>query len=185
MARAIPDYPWTADVFKHAMIVSVGKGRFLRRKGDPLRQSHDNLLAWAWFSLYSDYNFAEDIYNWAKWRCFVYDPHRNFSLDPRCILQPSHVFILKLAANKKPGWITSIWFALSCVVADHSSDSYLKSMLESDIVRARFNLLSKYKAKVVLWGLELLEKRREKIGRWYFQYYNDKNHPAVLATREV
>jgi len=169
-------------ILKHADTVHVGKGRFLRRKGDPLRQSHDNVLAWSWWSVQTGLPFAKDIYDFAKWRLYVYNPHSRYSLDPRCWLQPSHIFILSLAANKRPGWLSCIWFAVSCLVADHSSDYYLKSMLRSDVVRSRERLLSVYKRKLVFWALELMEKRRGLLWPWYRDYYrDDSKHPAVLA----
>lgn len=177
----------TVDIIKavylHRSIVSLGKGRLIRRKGDPLRQSHDNVLGWAWFAVTGNHpEWAKEIYDFAKWRFYVYNPHSRFSLDVRCLLQPSHLFILSLAANKRPGGLSCLWFAVSCVTADHSSDYYLKSMLRSDIVRAKQHLLSVYKRKLVFSALELMEKRREKLSRWYKDYYrDDPNHPAVLA----
>lgn len=186
MARAcgLESHDWQLEIIKHGQRVQVGKGRFLRRKGDPLRQSHDNVLAWGWWSVKTGLPIAKDIYNFSKWRCFIYDPHHYLSFDFRCFLQPSHVFILSLAANKKPSWFSACYFVCSLLVADHSADFYLKSMLRSDIVRAREHLLSKYKRKIVFWALELMEKRREKLSRWYKDYYrDDPNHPAVLAAR--
>lgn len=168
-------------VMQHTHCTFVGRGRYVRRKGDPLRQSHDNVLAWAWWSVQLGFPIAESIYNFAKWRFFIYDAHHHFSLDPRCWLQPSHTFILSLAANKIPGWLSCVWFSVSCLLADHSADYYLKSMLRSDVVRAKQSLLSKYKKKLVFWALELMEKRREKLSRWYKNYYrDDQNHPAIL-----
>lgn len=184
LARSNPNYTWGLVVSEHANIVSLGKGRFIRRKGDPLRQSHDNVLAWAWFSTHLNARYARDIYDFAKWRFFIYDPHHRFSLDYRCWLQPSHICILSLAAGEKPSWLSCLWFSFSCLVADHSSNYYLKSMLRSDIVRAKSASLSKYKKKLVFWALELMEKRREGMARWYYEYYNDKKHPAVLAAVE-
>lgn len=183
MARASGNIEsYSEPVGRHGALTKVGKGRYLRRKGDPLRQSHDNVLAWAWWSVQLGGTRAESIYNFAKWRLFVYAPHKRFSLDLRCLLQPSHIFTLKLAANKRPGWISTLWFSVSCVVADHSADYYLKSMLRSDIVRAKQHLLSPLKTRIVFWGLEKMEKRREKLSRWYKDYYrDDPNHPAVLA----
>lgn len=174
-------------ILRHLKIIRLARGRFLRRKGDELRQSHDNVLAACWCSVFiegAEY-VAKEILDFSKWRLYVYDPNHRFSLDPRCILQPSHVFILKLAANRRPGWLSCLWFSAACVVSDHSSDSYLKSMLQSDIVRTRAGLLSPLKRKVALWGLTLMEKRREKIGRWYREYYvDDPQHPAVLASNQ-
>ncbi len=190
MARAVGDkqVPWNSVALHHAQFVCLGQGRYIRRKGDPLRQSHDNVLAWAWFACRGDMyleKIARDIYNFAKWRMFIYDAHNFFSLDYRCWLQPSHICILSLAAGKKPSWLSCLWFSVSCLVADHSADYYLKSMLRSDIVRAKSNSLSKYKKKLVFFGLELMEKRREKLSRWYKDYYReDSQHPAVLAQTE-
>lgn len=186
MARACgqSDVFWSAAI-KHHCSVSVGRGRLLRRHGDPLRQSHDNLLGWEWFAVkYEEPEWAKDIYDFAKWRFFIYDPHKTYSLDPRCLLQGSHVFTLKLSAGIRPGWLATIWFCAGCVVADHSADYYLKSMLRSDIVRAKDWLLSKRKKQVVYWALLLMEKRRESLARWYKDYYvNCPEHPAVLAAR--
>jgi hypothetical protein len=175
---------WLSHAITHGDIVSVGKGRYLRRKGDPLRQSHDNVLAWAWFSIQHPAinHFAKDIYNFAKWRFFVYQPARPYSLDIRCFLQPSKQFTLKLACNKKPGWISTLWFTGACLVKDHASDGYLKSMLETDIVQAKWHLLSSLKKKVVKFGMELMIKRREGLGRWYKDYFHeDAAHPAVTV----
>jgi hypothetical protein len=184
MARQIKGIAWERVARKHADFVTLGKGRYIRRKGDKLRQSHDNILAWAWFSLHSDTNYAKEIYDWAKWRFFVYDPHHTFSLDPRCLLQGSHVFTLALAANKKPGWLTTIWFCGACLVTDHAAGPYLLTMLRSDIVRIRMHLLSPLKQKLVNYAMGLMEKRREGMARWYTSYYSGcPEHPAVLAAR--
>jgi hypothetical protein len=187
MARAIGDkqVPWDSVALHHAQYVCLGKGRYIRRKGDPLRQSHDNVLAWAWFAcrgnIYLE-KIAKDIYDFAKWRLYVYNPHKRFSFDVRCWLQFSHTFILSLAANKRPSWLSCLWFSVSCIVGDHSADYYLKSMLRSDIVRAKSDSLSKYKKKLVFFGLNLMEKRREGLGRWYKDYFHeDAAHPAVTV----
>ncbi len=171
--------PWREIAAHHARIVSVGPGRYLRRKGDPLRQSHDNVLGWAYFSAVYGDKYAKEIYDFAKWRFFIYDPHHRFSLDPRCFLQPSHLFTLKLAMGRKPGWLSTLWFTVSCVVADHSSDYYLKSMLRSVIVRKQMRLLSKNKKKVINWGMSLMEKRRGDMCKWYQDYFHqDEKHPV-------
>ena len=183
MAKQIHGVAWENLASKHASYVTLGWGRYIRRKGDPLRQSHDNVLAWAWFSLHHDDNYAKEIYNWAKWRFFIYDPHSRFSLDPRCILQPSHVFTLALAANKRPGWLTTLWFCGSCIVSDHAAGPYLISMLQSDIVRVKWGLMSRRKQHLVYWAMSMMEKRREGMARWYYEYFEDKEHPAVLAAR--
>lgn len=187
MARAtgVHDSIYLQAILKHAECTNLGYGRYVRRKGDPLRQSHDNVLAWGWWSVQLALPVAESIFNFSKWRCFIYDPHHFFSLDLRCLLQPSHVFTLALAADKRPCWLSTIWFGASLVVADHSADYYLKSMLRSDIVRAKVHLLSPRKKRIVFWAMELMEKRREKLSRWYKEYYrDDPNHPAVLAQIE-
>jgi hypothetical protein len=176
----------TAAAIKHEHIVKVAKGRYLRRKGEPLRQSHDNVLAWCWISVkipVLDY-VAKDIYDWAKWRLFVYDPNKRFSLDPRCLLQGSQVFFLKLAAGKKPGWLSTIWACGAALVQDHASGPYLLSMLESDILEARRSLLSPLKQRLVNYSMGLLDKRREGLKRWFREYFQDQNHPAILAAEE-
>ncbi len=187
MARAVGDkqVPWNSVALHHAQFVCLGEGRYIRRKGDSLRQSHDNVLAWAWFACRGDMyleKIARDIYNFSKWRFWIYNPHKRFSLDLRCLLQGSHVFTLALATNKKPNWLCTLWFAGSCIVADHSADYYLKSMLRSDIVNKKYKLLGKWKLQVVGWALGLMEARREKLSRWYREYYHeDQSHPAVVA----
>jgi hypothetical protein len=171
---------------KHEAIVKVGKGRYLRRKGEPLRQSHDNLLAWCWFSVkYVELAFvAKDMYDWAKWRMFVYDPNKRFSLDPRCLLQGTHVFYLKLAAGKKPGWLSTVWACGAALLQDHASGPYLLTMLRTDILAARRHLLSPRKLKLVDYALGLMMKRREKLARWFGEYFQDQNHPAIKASQE-
>jgi hypothetical protein len=186
MARAtgVHNPVYFQAVLKHAECTNLGYGRYIRRKGDPLRQSHDNVLAWAWWSVQLNLPVAESIYNFTKWRFFIYDPHHYYSLDVRCWLQPSHIFILSLSANKKPGWLSCIWFSVSCLVADHAADYYLKSSLRSDIIRSRQSLLSNYKRRIVFWALELMEKRRDGMKRWYKDYYRDQpDHPAVLEAK--
>lgn len=181
----------TVDIIKashlHHSIVSVGKGRLLRRKGDPLRQSHDNVLAWAWLAVVGDNpEWAKEIYDWAKWRFFVYDPHHTYSLDPRCILQGPTIFMLQLAANKKPGWITTVWTCGGWLVQDHASSAYLLSLLDTDILHSKIHLLSPLKRKVVFWAHDLMSKRREKAGRWYREYFHEcPDHPMVLAAMEA
>jgi hypothetical protein len=183
MARACGTDNFTGSALTHSKIVSVGKGRYLRRKGDPLRQSHDNVLAWAWWSIQDpDLAFiAKDIYDFAKWRLYVYNPHHRYSLDIRCWLQPSQVFTLLLAAGRRPGWISTIWFCGACLVSDHASGPYLLSMLATDIVQARWALLSPLKQKLVTYAMGLLIKRRGKIYPWYQSYYQDQQNPSVIA----
>ena len=168
--------------YLHHSIVSVGKGRLLRRKGDHLRQSHDNVLAWAWLSVWlNQSSWAKEIYDFAKWRLCVYQPASYYSLDRRCLLQPSQIFTLLLAANRRPGWLSTLWFCGSCLVSDHASGPYLLSMLATDIVQARWALLSPLKQKLVTWAMGLMMKRRGNEAQWYQGYYQDQQNPAVLA----
>ncbi len=164
--------------------VKVAKGRYLRRKGEPLRQSHDNVLAFCWFSVKHNWSVAKDIHDWAKWRFFIYDPNKTYSLDPRCLLQGSHVFYLKLAAGVKPGWLSTIWASAAALVQDHASGPYLLTMLRTDILEARRSLLSPRKQKLVDFAIGLMAKRREKLARWFREYYSDQGNPAVLAATE-
>lgn len=181
-ARVCPEI--TANhAYLHACTCFRGKGRYIRRHGDPLRQSHDNVLAYAWWALKSDTmkQIANDIYDFAKWRFFVYQPASRYSLDPRCILQGPTVFMLQLACDKKPGWITSLWVAGSFLVQDHASSAYLLSTLDTDILTAKQHLLSPLKKRIVFWAHDLMAKRREKQSRWYKEYFEYKEHPMVIA----
>ena len=185
MARCLPE---SKDTFANAAAwherrTNLGFGRYSRRPGDAklIRQSHDNLTAWAWASVFllGGYPVA-DILDFSKWRLYNYCLTALW--DIRCQLQGSQVFPLKLAANRKPGWLTTIWFTGSCMVQDHASDGYCKSFLETDIVHAKWHLLSPLKQKLLTWGMGLMEKRREGPKRWFCEWFHeDESHPVRLS----
>jgi hypothetical protein len=182
--RRVHSFNIEPHLFVHAFNTRIGVGKYSRRPNDAklIRQSHDNLIAWAWAcASTNNKTIIRDIINFAKWRMYNYCLTKPW--DYRCQLQGSHVFIMKLAAGIKPGWLSTLWYCGACIVKDHSADAYLKSMLETDIVHAKVSLLSKYKKRIVMWAVTLLEKRREGDDRWYNEYFQDPNHPCRVASK--
>ena len=158
----------------------IGKGKYSRRPGDAglIRQSHDNLIGIAWLSwFYGVPEYIKEINSFARWRMWNYCLTKFW--DYRCQLQGSTVFVLKLAAGEIPGYLTTIWWALSLVVSDHSADGYLRKMLQIDIVEGQWRLLSKNKQRICSWAIDIHKKRRENLKHWYDDYFHeDKSHPA-------
>jgi len=179
--RAFNDPDLFLECFLYLMLnTRIGKGRFSRRPGDAglIRQSHDNLIGIAWLSWkYSYRRFIKEINSFARWHMWNYCLTKLW--DYRCQLQGSTVFILKLAAGEPPGYLTTIWWALSLVVSDHSSDGYLRKMLQIDIVEGQWKLLSKTKQRICAWAIDIHKKRRENLKRWYDAYFHEaEDHPA-------
>lgn len=168
----------------HADMCRVGKGMYTKRPMTQFieRQTNDNLIAWAWLKVFYGIPVIDEIAQRARWRMWNYCLTQFWKFE--CQLQGSHVFVIQLAADIRPGWLTTLWYCGALLVRDHSSDAYMKSKPQTDIVEAKFLYLSDLKKKVVRWATEIHNKRRGKMGQWYFGYYNLKTHPAVLAAIE-
>jgi hypothetical protein len=178
--RALPKFQFYKCFIRLMEATRIGRGRYSRRPGDAglIRQSHDNLIGIAWLSWkYNHLEYLKEINSFARWRMWNYCLTKLW--DYRCQLQGSTVFVLKLAAGEKPGYLTTIWWALSLVVSDHSSDGYLRKMLQIDIVEGQWKLLSKTKQRICAWAIDIHKKRRENLKRWYLEYFHeDTQHPA-------
>lgn len=166
----------------HAKLCNVGPGMYTKRPQTQFieRQTNDNIIAWAWLRVFCGVKVIDEIAKRARWRGWNYCLTKFWEME--CQLQGSHVFVIKLACDMRPGWITTLWYVGAMLVRDHSADAYLKSMLQTDVVAERMHLLSNTKQRLVNWATDIHNKRRGKMCQWYKGYYvSDAQHPAVIA----